>query len=100
MREVDARCGHAVRQRQIGSIRPVLWERAEQETTRTGWLVWSGLTDNYLRVQALVPESVNLRNHITPVRLTRLDGNVLWGEIIHEPDLLHILPDHSRAGSR
>ena len=41
---------------------------------------WSGLTDNYLRVLAAAPAEMDLHNHITPVRLTRLEGDVLWGE--------------------
>jgi threonylcarbamoyladenosine tRNA methylthiotransferase MtaB len=43
--------------------------------------VWSGLTDNYLRVAAAAPAEIDLHNHITPVRLARLEGDVLWGEI-------------------
>ena len=49
----------------------VLWEE-----TRDG--VWSGLTDNYLRV--FTSGSVN-EGQITPVRLERPGGDGIWGEI-------------------
>ena len=53
----------------------MLWEHA----TDAG--VWSGLTDNYLRVSTAAPPAADLHNRITPTRLTRLDGDSLWGEI-------------------
>ena len=58
------------RQRQLGSTRPVLWESAQTSGTD---LVWTGLTDNYLRVTAADPR--NLRNLITPVQLQKLVGD-------------------------
>ena len=54
------------RARFIGSVRPVLWERAERTN---GSSRWSGLTDNYIRVSSR--SSQNLANTITPARLTR-----------------------------
>jgi hypothetical protein len=39
----------------------------------------SGLTDNYLRVNARAPRS--LWNQITPVRLTGINGDAMHGEI-------------------
>ncbi len=69
--------------RYVGDVRPVLWEDVVAEgqgDTRT----WSGLTDNYLRVYAVVPAHIDLRNAITPTRLVRVvDGARLLGE----PDL-------------
>lgn len=70
--------------RYVGDVRPVLWEDVvrggDDGSTRT----WSGLTDNYLRVHAVVPAHVDLRNAITPTRLLRvLDGERLLGQ----PDL-------------
>jgi hypothetical protein len=53
----------------------VLWESMMDEA------VWSGLTDNYLRVLTAASPDVNLHNQVTPTRLTRLDGDSLWGEI-------------------
>jgi hypothetical protein len=43
--------------------------------------VWSGLTDNYLRVLAGAPAELDLHNRITPLRLERLEGDALWGAI-------------------
>jgi len=54
----------------------VLWE-----TARPGdgtWL-WSGLTDNYLRVTTSSAE--NLHNIITPTRLLAERDNGLYGEV-------------------
>jgi len=73
--ELDAALGAAVRASFVEQVRPVLWENATDEA------VWSGLTDNYLRVLAAAPPDVDLHNRITPTRLIRLDGDSLWGEI-------------------
>jgi threonylcarbamoyladenosine tRNA methylthiotransferase MtaB len=72
---LDADLGAAARASFVGQVRPVLWENA------TNPAVWSGLTDNYLRVLTAAPPDVDLHNQITPVRLIRLDGDSLWGEI-------------------
>ena len=72
---LDAEFGAAVRASFVGQVRPVLWEHA----TDAG--VWSGLTDDYLRVSTAAPPDADLHNRITPTRLTRLDGDSLWGEI-------------------
>ncbi|PKO21457.1 MAG: tRNA (N(6)-L-threonylcarbamoyladenosine(37)-C(2))-methylthiotransferase MtaB [Chloroflexi bacterium HGW-Chloroflexi-1] len=44
--------------------------------------IWSGLTDNYLRVHAAVPAGVDLHNRITSVQLVRLEQDELWGELL------------------
>jgi hypothetical protein len=44
--------------------------------------VWSGLTDNYLRVRAATPAKLDLHNRITPVRLERPEGEGLWGAVV------------------
>jgi threonylcarbamoyladenosine tRNA methylthiotransferase MtaB len=72
---LDAELGAAVRSAFVGQVRPVLWEHAMDAG------VWSGLTDNYLRVSAATSPDADLHNRITPTRLTRLDGDSLWGEI-------------------
>jgi threonylcarbamoyladenosine tRNA methylthiotransferase MtaB len=72
---LDAELGTMVRGSFVGQVRPVLWEHA----TDAG--VWSGLTDNYLRVSTATPPDADLHNRITPTRLIRLDGDSLWGEI-------------------
>ncbi len=82
MRELDVRAGRAARRSQLGRVRPVLWEGEGRNAAEPGHRVWTGLTDHYLRVLTLVPSDVNLHNRITPVRLTRLEGDALWGEVL------------------
>jgi len=95
---LDAELGAAVRQSFVGEIRPVLWE-SRDPIPRAGTVhvtdprqpvasleeegrdVWSGLTDNYLRVMTAAPAKVDLHNRLTPLRLIRVEGDVLWGEI-------------------
>ena len=70
--------------RHVGDVRAVLWEDVVSEDTTAGTRTWSGLTDNYLRVHAVLPAEIDLRNAITPTRLVQvLDGERLLGE----PDL-------------
>ena len=59
-----------------GTIRPVLWEALEHPANGTGAL-WSGLTDNYLRVQAIAPAGEDMENRITPARLVELCDGVI-----------------------
>ncbi len=64
----------------IGDVRPVLWEDVVAEEPDGQTRVWSGLTDNYLRVHAAVPAEINLRNVIAPTRLLQVvDGERLLG---------------------
>jgi threonylcarbamoyladenosine tRNA methylthiotransferase MtaB len=72
--------GAAVRRGFLGSTRPVLWETLERPANGAGPL-WSGLTDNYLRVQAVAPAGLDLENRITPARLVSLDHNIIWAEL-------------------
>ena len=62
------------RESQLGAVRPVLWERS---SGREG--VWSGLTDNYLRVRAACGST--LSNRITNARLTSLEGDWVLAEV-------------------
>jgi len=59
-----------------GSVRPVLWETSRLLGVDR---VWSGLTDNYVRVS--VAFGMSLRNQITPVLLERRQGDTLWGRL-------------------
>ena len=59
---------------QLGSVRPVLWER----TSGSGG-VWSGLTDNYLRVRAASDSP--LSNQITNASLKELEGDWVMAEV-------------------
>ena len=61
----------------LGRTLPVLWESAAALDAQ-GWVL-SGLTDNYLRVNARAPR--HLWNQITPVLLTGLSDNVLQGQL-------------------
>ena len=83
---LDAELGMMVRAAFVGQVRPVLWEHA------TDAAVWSGLTDNYLRVSTAAPPDVDLHNRIMPTRLTRLDGDSLWGEIAASSQFSGALP--------
>ena len=81
MHQVAARSGQLERARYVGATRPVLWEGAGQQLTdQADTLLWSGLTDNYLRVTAQAPAGTDLSNRITPVRLDELHGETLYGE--------------------
>lgn len=70
------------RRRQLGQTRPVLWESSRSEQ---GLTQWRGLTDNYIRVHTAGAreDGENLRNAITPARLTALAGN----SVLAEPEL-------------
>lgn len=62
----------------VGQVLPVLWE-STRALDSIGWTV-SGLTDNYLRVQAVTPR--HLWNEITPVRLIAPAPDGLRGQIL------------------
>jgi threonylcarbamoyladenosine tRNA methylthiotransferase MtaB len=53
------------RARFAGTQRPVLWEGQGEPVAGSELLAWSGLTDNYLRVQTLAPPGKDLHNRIT-----------------------------------
>jgi threonylcarbamoyladenosine tRNA methylthiotransferase MtaB len=76
MREVAATSGRAFRQQFIGKRVTVLWESCQE---RDGRCVWSGLTDNYLRVQAPGPPA--LANTFSRVQLVGLAQRGLRGQI-------------------
>ncbi len=80
MHEVVACTGQIERTRFVGATRPVLWEGSGQQLTdQADTVLWSGLTDNYLRVTAQAPAGLDLSNRITPVRLDELHGETLYG---------------------
>ena len=57
----------------LGSVRPVLWEMRSADG------VWSGLTDNYLRVRTR--HTGDLQNGMTPALLSAYDASGLWAEV-------------------
>ena len=77
LRKALAESGQAYQRRFMGQVLPVLWESATTLGPQ-GWQV-TGLTDNYLRVDALAP--CHLWNTITPVRLSALTEHGLSGQI-------------------
>ena len=62
------------RQRALGSVRPVLWER------EVGPGVLDGLTDNYVRVEASADSS--MVNQVSHVRLRGVKGGVVSAEVV------------------
>ncbi|MCA9871908.1 MAG: tRNA (N(6)-L-threonylcarbamoyladenosine(37)-C(2))-methylthiotransferase MtaB [Anaerolineae bacterium] len=81
METVARQTGDAVRQSFVGSTRPVLWETCERPANGSA-SVWSGLTDNYLRVRAAAPAGLDLENRITPTRLLSVHGDSLQGQVL------------------
>jgi threonylcarbamoyladenosine tRNA methylthiotransferase MtaB len=77
MRAVFSASSQAYQTRFIGQILPVLWENATAVDTNN-WKL-SGLTGNYLRVNAYAPR--RLWNQITPVKLASLTQEGLSGQI-------------------
>ena len=77
MLEIASRNSQEFRRKQVGQVRPVLWESyRESGGTRT----WSGLTGNYVRVYAVTPQ--DLHNTITAARITALDRGGVAGEAL------------------
>ena len=65
----------------LGRTMPVLWEKE----TGPGSSMYSGLTDNYIRVFAHSDKP--LANKIAPVKLVKFQDQGTWGELVSEnPD--------------
>ena len=70
------------KQSQIGTVAEVLWEGSATRR-RNGWQL-RGWSRNHLPIQAIAPST---RTNLTDrVRLTTLDGDSLWGEILTSND--------------
>ncbi len=80
MRHALAEAERVYRSGFIGAVLPVLWESAAR-LGPNGWEM-SGLTGNYLRVNAAAP--LSLWNQITLVRLTGLAEQHLQGSILSD----------------
>lgn len=76
MLELAREQGQLFRQSQIGKVRPVLWEVCQNGQQEP---VWVGLTDNYIRVA--VRSAAPLRNDVSPLRLERVNGTLVWGAL-------------------
>ncbi|MBI3960076.1 MAG: tRNA (N(6)-L-threonylcarbamoyladenosine(37)-C(2))-methylthiotransferase MtaB [Chloroflexi bacterium] len=87
MHALVERTGQAERQRFVGDTRPVLWEgQGQPVTNQPGMLLWSGHTDNYLRVLAHAPAGEDLRNRLLPTRLDELHSETLLGTLLLPAD--------------
>ena len=73
---LSAEAHRRFRQRQLGTERSVLWERSSG--TENG--LWSGLTDNYVRVKTAVES--DLGNEITNARLTNIEDDWVLSEVV------------------
>lgn len=82
LREVTEQSALAFRSQFIGQEMDVLWESAQSSEDGLWWV--SGLTDNYLRVQALVSQP--MENQITKTTLVEVKGKGLRGTVIELPD--------------
>lgn len=81
LHEAVALSGQRVRRRFVGSTRPVLWEgEGRPLDDESGDWLWSGLTDNYLRVLCQAPAGLDLSGRIEDVRIDHLEGENLIGE--------------------
>ena len=65
-------CTEMYRQRFLGRIMPVLFEKRYDG-------IWSGLTDNYIKVYTR--SSQDLTNRLLPVKLVEVRGDGVWGEV-------------------
>jgi threonylcarbamoyladenosine tRNA methylthiotransferase MtaB len=70
MLALAAESAQSFHKRFLGSIMPVLWEQSSNG-------VWSGLTDNYIRVYAKSDD--DLANKLLPAKLVRLYRDGLMG---------------------
>lgn len=76
LRDAAAASQRAFSRSFVGRTLDVLWESQQGIGEHT---MWSGLTDNYLRVATRT--SANLANELVPTRLVSLGGSTLRGEI-------------------
>lgn len=81
MRAVVEQTSKGERQRFLGTTRPVLWEGEGQPLTDQPGRLWSGLTDNYLRVMAVAPAAVDLHNQLQSALLCTVEGEIIFGQL-------------------
>jgi len=81
LRTLIEETGQVERTRFLGKVRSVLFEGEGQPLTNEPGQLWSGLTDNYLRVSVVAPEGVDLHNQLLPVQITELQGDLLQGQL-------------------
>ena len=79
MLELSRICRYSFGQQFLGKILSVLWEKE----TSLGSGIYSGLTDNYIRVFTQSQEP--LTNKIASAKLMGFRGQVMWGELAQKP---------------
>jgi threonylcarbamoyladenosine tRNA methylthiotransferase MtaB len=98
LRQLVDRTGAQERARFVGDSRPVLWEGEGRPLTDSTERLWSGLTDNYLRVYCTVPAAIDLHNVITPTCLMALEGETFHAELL--PGAIPNAPAQRTSSSR
>jgi threonylcarbamoyladenosine tRNA methylthiotransferase MtaB len=79
MMEAGRRSAEAFWRAFLGRTLEVLWEGQRKGSESEQKALWSGLTDNYLRVRT--QEGRDLSNTITRTKLIAWDGDGMWGEV-------------------
>jgi threonylcarbamoyladenosine tRNA methylthiotransferase MtaB len=79
MIEAGRHSAEAFRRAFLGRTLEVLWEGHRKGSESEQKALWSGLTDNYLRVRT--QEGRDLSNTITRTQLIALGGDGMWGEV-------------------
>ena len=64
---------HAFMEKFVGTTQMVLVETKKSD-------FWTGLTDNFIRVK--IHSDLNLHNEIVPVRIKRIDGKDVIGDLV------------------
>ena len=82
IRDLLADNAEKYRQRFVGSVLTTLWEQVE--TLKDGFQQAIGLTDNYLRVEALAPPEV--WNSFSRVKITGVTPRGVRGEIVNQQE--------------
>jgi len=79
MMEVGLHSAEAFRRAFLGRTLEVLWEGQAKGSESGQKVLWSGLTDNYLRVRT--QGGTALSNTITWAKLVALAGDGMWGKV-------------------
>jgi tRNA A37 methylthiotransferase MiaB len=79
MMEVGRHSAEAFRRAFLGRTLEVLWERQTKSSGPGQKALWSGLTDNYLRVRT--QGETDLSNTITRTKLVTLSRDGMWGKV-------------------
>jgi threonylcarbamoyladenosine tRNA methylthiotransferase MtaB len=73
MRELSSRKRNFYLQKFIGNTQEVLFEQKKND-------LWTGLTDNYIRVK--VKSDLDLNNQLLPVKFDRIENNTFTGTLV------------------